>query len=910
MPFVVEPAASASRRDGRAVGPWTLAAALYGLAYLCWERTGWGGEELRGLVGNVAFMPLNLLVAGLNALAARNPELAPGTRRALRLLALASLAVFVGNCISVWFLVARDATPPVSPADAFYLADVALMLAALLALPLSRRLSLEWWKFVLDAAMVLTGGGVLIWFFAVRPTAAQSTGAVESLLAFAFPLADLLLLLGITTVLLRKPIDGNRTAFRLLVAGMLVSIVGDLAFGLVQAETNARSAAWTDAAYLLSYLLLVASAELYRRDPVAWREPVGEADGAHPLSPLPYLAVGATFAVLLFATVRHWTTPVGPLALAAVASTCLVLVRQVLAVRQNVRLLAEATARQNAARFRSLVQHASDVILVVDRARIIRYASPSAARVLRYDPERLLERDVTGLVPHDDRDRTGGFLREVVGRAGVHPAAEWRFIQPDGAPLHAEVTATNLLDDPAVQGVVLNVRDVSERRRLEQELLHQAFHDPLTGLANRALFRDRVSHALALARRRYRGITVLFVDLDDFKKVNDSLGHAEGDRLLVAAAERFRSCARAADTVARLGGDEFAILVEEMTGPDDEAALVDRLMAAMAQPFVLAGTEVFVSASIGLATAAWEETADDVLRNADMAMYTAKRGGKGRCATYQAHMYADVRERLELEAALRTALDSGQLEAHYQPVVDLASGHVTGLEALVRWRHPRRGLLGPQEFIQLAEETGLVTRVGQWMLREACRQAVRWRRAYPGRGLTVAVNVSGRQLLDADVVEDTRAALVAAGIEPGAIVLEITESVLMQHTAGVLERLRDLKTLGVGLAIDDFGTGYSSLSYLQRFPIDTLKIARPFIEDVGVGGERAALARAIIGLGDTLRLATIAEGIETPEQRAALVDLGCRLGQGYLFAPPLPAADVDRLLAGAALGQAPLLRVV
>jgi diguanylate cyclase (GGDEF)-like protein len=443
---------------------------------------------------------------------------------------------------------------------------------------------------------------------------------------------------------------------------------------------------------------------------------------------------------------------------------------------------------------------------------------------------------------------------------------------------------------------VLNTRDVSERRRLEEQLTHQAFHDPLTGLANRALFRDRVSHALALAQRQGNPITVLFLDLDDFKKVNDSLGHAEGDRLLIAAAERFLCCARAADTVARLGGDEFAILIEHVAGSDGRTGILDRLSAAMTHPFSLSGNQIQVSASIGVATASGDETADDLLRNADVAMYAAKRRGKGRSETYESRMYADVRNRLEMEAALRTAIEQRQLTLHYQPIVCLRTGAVQGVEALVRWDHPRYGHLLPQHFVPLAEETGLIVRLGGWVMGEACRQAQLWREAYPELSLSVSINMSGRQLQHAAIIEETRNALTTSGVDPSAVVLEITESVLMQQTDTILERLRQLKGLGVRLAIDDFGTGYSSLSYLQRFPIDILKIAKPFVEEVGLGADRSALARAIIGLGDTLKLDTIAEGIEMAEQRAALLELGCGLGQGHYFAPALPPLAMERLL--------------
>jgi diguanylate cyclase (GGDEF)-like protein/PAS domain S-box-containing protein len=892
--------------------PIAIFTAYYALGYLIWERGDWGTPAVRDLVGNVAFMPLNLGVVLLNALASRRQVLDPGVRRALRLLAIGGAMVFVGNVISTWYLTVLHQNPQVTWADPFYLTDSLCTLAALLSFPLANRTRLERWKFVLDAAMVLLAGGVAIWYFSVRHTAATEDNAlIVTLLAFAYPLASMLVLLGATTVLLRRPTDGNRLAFGLLVGGVIVSIVADLTFNWVLVETGARSASWTDAVYLVCYVMLIGSAELYYRRPV--QRTAAEnlpQPRIQPLSPLPYLAVASTYWLLLSAVIRPWTDPVSGLAVGAVLVTVLVVVRQLLAVRENVRLLTETAARQNEARFRSLVQHSSDVIIVTAPDATVGFVSPSATRVFGYDPLALAGQSVSSLLHPDDRDRAATFFRDAGLTFGVTGPVEWRFRQPNGSWLHAEILATNLLHDSTVQGIVLNTRDVSERKRLEEQLTHQAFHDPLTGLANRALFRDRVSHALALAHRQGHPITVLFLDLDDFKKVNDSLGHAEGDRLLIAAAERFLSCARTADTVARLGGDEFAILIEHVAGSDGRGGLLERLSSAMVHPFSLSGNQIQVTASIGVATATGDETADDLLRNADVAMYAAKRRGKGRSETYESRMYADLRERLEMEASLRSAIERCELTLHYQPIVALDSGTIYGVEALLRWDHPRYGHLLPQHFVPLAEETGLIQRLGGWVLTEACRQLHCWLLKYPEIPLSVSVNISGRQLQGQGIIEEMREALAVSGVDPAAVVLEITESVLMQQTDAMLERLRQLKELGVRLAIDDFGTGYSSLSYLQRFPIDILKIAKPFVEEVGQGADRSALARAIIGLGDTLKLRTIAEGIEMAEQRVALIGLGCVLGQGHFFAPALPVANIERLLASGRVLGADVLPVV
>ncbi|HEX6614731.1 MAG TPA: EAL domain-containing protein [Gemmatimonadales bacterium] len=844
-------------------------------------------------------MPLNVGVVALFALASRGRVLDPGVRRGLRLIAAGSAMVFVGNTISVWYLEVLHDNPPVSWADPFYLSDSLLTVAALLAFPLARRTRLERWKFVLDAAMVLVGGGVAIWYLSVRPTMASGESSIAvTLTAFAYPLASMLVLLGVTTVLLRRPTDGNRLAFGMLVTGVAVGVVADLTFSGISFEAGERTTAWTDGVYLLCYALLIASGELYLRRPMPPRPAANvPVTRLQQLSPLPYLAVATVYGLLLVVAVRPWTDPVSEVAIGALLITALVVWRQLLTVRENLKLLAETAARQNEARFRSLVQHSSDVILVTRPDGAIRFASPSATRVFGYDPAAMMRQSVSELLHPDDRERATTFFREAARAPGVTGPTEWRFRQADGSWLHTEILATNLLRDESVKGIVLNSRDVSERKRLEEQLTHQAFHDPLTGLANRALFRDRVSHALALAQRRPHPITVMFLDLDDFKTVNDSLGHAEGDRLLIAAAARFLACARSADTVARLGGDEFAVLIE---GADGRDGLSERLAEAMAHPFRLSGNQVQVTASIGVATASGGESADDLLRNADVAMYEAKRHGKGRSATYESRMYADIRERIDLEAALRQALERRELVLHYQPIVELRSGAVYGVEALLRWDHPKFGRLLPQHFVPLAEETGLIVQLGAWVLDEACRQLRVWQGAHPGRRLTVSVNISGRQLHGAGLAEALGRTLAASGVDPSSVVLEITESVLMQETDAVLERLRRLKALGVRLAIDDFGTGYSSLNYLQRFPIDILKIAKPFVEEVNQGADRSAVARAIIGLGDTLRLETVAEGIERTEQRAALLALGCTLGQGHYFWPALSVGGLEEVLAGRA----------
>jgi len=558
--------------------------------------------------------------------------------------------------------------------------------------------------------------------------------------------------------------------------------------------------------------------------------------------------------------------------------------------RQNQRL------RTSEQRFRSLVQNSADVQMVVTLDGTITYESSAVQRVLGYEADGRTGQSLLTMAHRDDRARVEELLTDVARTPDGLVSGEVRLRHADGSWRWVEMLVKNLLEDSAIAGIVVNYRDVTGRRMLEDELRHQAFHDSLTGLPNRALFLDRLSHGLT-RRRRFRGpLAVLFVDLDDFKTVNDSLGHAAGDDLLKAVAERLSATLRGGDTIARMGGDEFAVLVEDATGRDAPEKVAQRLLAALEPPFTVNSSELFVRASVGLTVSTTRsDSAEEMLRNADTAMYTAKANGKNRIGSFEASMHDAAQKRLSLRVDLERAVERGEFFMVYQPIVDLAGHDIPALEALVRWRHPSRGVVSPSEFIPLAEETGLIVPLGTWVLDAACRQLRSWDRD-TGKQTSVSVNVSARQVQRAQFASDVAAVLDATGVDPHRITLEFTESVLMQDTDATVEALRELKQLGLRLAIDDFGTGYSSLNYLRRFPIDELKIDRSFVAQMGREPAQLAVVRSIVRLAETLKLRTVAEGIEDEAQLHNLRQLGAGYGQGFLFGEALAPEQVEELL--------------
>ncbi|MFF8395870.1 putative bifunctional diguanylate cyclase/phosphodiesterase [Streptomyces sp. NPDC016172] len=573
----------------------------------------------------------------------------------------------------------------------------------------------------------------------------------------------------------------------------------------------------------------------------------------------------------------------------------------------RVTLAQEVNRRNSEMYFRTLVQNASDVILILDDDDRVRYASPSADQVLGLpDLEGTL---LVDLVPPQDSHAVVETLGRI--RRGEYQSKRehWRMVRADRSSIEVEVRWSDLREEATVGGVVLTLRDVTEQRKLERELTHQAFHDSLTNLANRVLFQDRVNHALAQAQRDGTVVGVLFVDVDDFKVINDIHGHGVGDELLVALSLRLQTTVRASDTAARIGGDEFALLVEGSVTTEGVERFTEHVMTVFAEPFRLSVGPMSTYASIGVATT--EDSIDSVelLAHADLALYSAKMAGKRQWCRYQAEMQSGMAERANLQEALDSSTIETSFMVLYQPIVELASGKIAGFEALVRWPHSTRGMVMPEQFITLAEESGQIVPLGAWVLDQAAAEAVRWEASVLRGGTAdrnvpyISVNVSPRQFRDDEFYNVVRRALDLSGIEPSSLVLELTESVLMYNDERILAEMNSLTDLGIRIAIDDFGTGYSSLSYLREFPISVLKIDKSFVDELGRSPEQYALVEGITHLADTLGLTVIAEGVENVRQQESLISMGCRLAQGYLFAEPVSAEEAEQLVLAPPLGR-------
>jgi diguanylate cyclase (GGDEF)-like protein/PAS domain S-box-containing protein len=818
-----------------------------------------------------------------------------GEARSWWCFALGVTASFAGELL--WFVtwLRTGSAPSDGVADVIGLAFGPAMLASILLLPVRRSVGFHFLRLLLDAALLTAStatilhGVTVLWSpdFAVDPTSSR-------VLTLLIAVADGTALTALVLLWVRDRAGMPRTALRWLAATLLIATVSDGWFAVspvvqLEAVPGVVQASW----YL--FWAGIGTTAIMAHAPAPPLRTDAEASVA--LSRAPYL-MGLTAYVMLVLIVlsRRYESLYGVTAGVGVV-TLVVLVRQWLAARDLSTLLESQMRVEADARLAALVRHGSDMVTILDTDTTVRYASPSHLSIIGIPPSALVGRKMSEEIFQDDLPAAQrGFARLLAGTS-TRESLIVRLRDGQGAWRWIEAVSTNLFHEPTVGGLVLNSRDITDRKQLEAQLTEQARRDPLTGLGNRRLFTDRVQHALERRQRQHHRTAVLFCDLDHFKLVNDTLGHSRGDALLIAVADRLRSIVRAGDTVARLGGDEFAVLLEDLDREAEADETAERILSALSRPFQLDDRELFVGASVGIAVARAGQAVDDLVTDADVAMYGAKARGRGRVVRFSAEMRASITERVELAADLRRALERDEFTMVYQPVVDLVTGTISGAEALIRWMHPVHGLVLPGRFIPLAEESELIEDIGRFVLRRGAADAARFRAARESSArMRVAVNLSARHLLSPTLERDVSDALGDAGMTGSALAIELTESMLAANESVMADRLNALRALDIRIALDDFGTGYSSLAYLRRFPIDVLKIDKGFMDDVSRQAPNDAVMQAIVAIGKGLGMRTIAEGVETPEQLVQLRAIGCSIAQGYYISRPLSADGLLQLL--------------
>ncbi|HYF94062.1 MAG TPA: EAL domain-containing protein [Symbiobacteriaceae bacterium] len=872
---------------------WMVAlAGVYLLLWYAWFIAQYGGPDFQTIIRKYGLLPMEVAVGVVTYAGARRAK-HPRLRAGLSLVAAGFLAHFTGDILWIrgdWL----SRWPTFSPVEPFFGLSFGLLLAGLVRLRSPDRSVEEAVGLWLDSGLVMALGAMAMWLYVVAPALKANLNLLTKVVTMGGPLLTLSLLHATTVLLLESRSPRARRAYLLMGLGVMLEVFSSVMFlGPSLGGTYIRGGR-SDAFTITALYLFLLGAHLAPAEPDQ-SQGADEEPRVSIASALPYAGAAGAYAHLL------WVAYVSPVATFRAAAwfsglvTGIVLLRQVLVIREN-RLLLRRSVSLNQqlctseSRFRSMLQHSSDVISILDSDGTILYQTPSGSRIFGDDLAEKLGTPFIQWVHPGDQPLVADLLRGLRAHAGDVRMERWRMLSTKAKRWsHTENVITNLLSDPDVQGFMLNTRDVTDRTRLEEEMRRRAYTDPLTGLANRRLFRERLEQAIANGP-----FSVLLLDLDEFKNVNDSLGHDAGDQLLVEVAARLSRIARPnRDTVARLGGDEFAVILAG-SGDADGVRLASDIITALLMPVRISGKEVSVFTTIGVTSSDRSgQSADGVLRDADVAMYAAKAQGKGRYCLFEPHMLAAAVRRMEMEADMRTAVTRGDFVIRFQPELAFGENRVLGFEALVRWQHPAHGLLSPSEFIPLAEEAGLIREIDRLVLQEACALASRLQLHFDGEEPPfIAVNLSGSHSLTPDLPELIARVLGDNGLHPRSLVLEITESSLIGESARTGPLLAAIRRLGVRIAVDDFGIGYSALSYLNDLPIDILKIDQSYIRAMTDGVRQQALVKGIIDLAHALGMCSVAEGIETEEQERLLKAMGCMVGQGYRYSAPISGAAV------------------
>ncbi len=843
----------------------------------------------------------------------RSARPGPPRRMAWPLLAAGVGAWTLGQLSVCIYEVGFDVrAPEPSVADAGFLLGYVLVSCGLLAFVRTPAGNLSRLRGAVEALLIACGFLLCSWSLLIAPVLkGQTPQSFGDLVNIAYPVLDAVSLGAVFFVALRRRLDPP-AGLTLLAIGIILWTVADSSWWyLIETQPTLPSVTPFETGWVAGFVL-VAFAAWRAHQPRVWAAPPRDSRLVLALPALP--GIGGVAIVLGDWLVRGQISSSGVVLGIMAVFMLLALVLLVIVTYENHALTSDLERRverrtaelhKTERYYRALVQYSSDLIMVLDADLRIRYVSDSCQTVFGFAGDELIGHglDVFG-------EQASGTLTAALERLGTthgKPApVAWSLEDSTGRRRRAESMITNLLADSDVGGFVLNTRDDTDRVTLEEQLQDQAFHDPVTGLPNRALLGDRAAQAFTRAQRSAGAVAVMAVNLDAFKLINDGYGHAAGDQVLCEVAERLLVSVRPEDTVARLGGDEFVVLMDPAPDPQEAVALAERLLDVLRHDYQLEDGTHRVTASIGMAIGALPHTNfDQLLSDADVALYCVKRAGKDAVQLFEASMNVNARERFRLQTDLRKALDGEGLTLYYQAECHVETGRLDGFEALIRWEHPEHGMMAPDRFIPLAEETGLIVPLGRWVLNEALGQAVRWAGEYEnGSELTISVNVSAVQLRAPSIVADVGGALHRSGIDPGRVVLEVTESSVIDSSEETIRTLTALKELGVRLAIDDFGTGYTSIGNLQTMPFDILKVDKSFIDAINDGAHGGELLEAVVNIGRVLSLVTIAEGIEETGQLETARRLGCDLAQGYLFSRPLPPDEAAALIAGKAPGAA------